>query len=115
MNIPNYEGKTPLQKAEEGGQTEIAALLRASEIACLIDVRSMPASRRYPQFDKHELERNLTRAGIAYRFLGDRLSELVEHHVGNKNREQNCRYHKEVRPEDAELIFSLHYFALLSN
>ncbi len=29
VNTPNYEGKTPLQKAEEGGQAEIADLLRA--------------------------------------------------------------------------------------
>jgi uncharacterized protein (DUF488 family) len=32
--------------------TEFVALLQANEVACLIDVRSMPASRRYPQFNR---------------------------------------------------------------
>ncbi len=49
------------------------SLLEANDVACLIDVRSMPASRRYPQFDRPEMERGLREAGIGYRFLGDRL------------------------------------------
>ena len=53
--------------------TEFVALLQANEVACLIDVRSMPASRRYPQFNRAEMERGLKDASIAYRFLGDRL------------------------------------------
>lgn len=48
-------------------------LLRANEVGCLIDVRSMPASRRYPQFNRSEMERGLKDAGIGYRYLGDRL------------------------------------------
>ncbi len=52
---------------------EFVSLLQANGIACLIDVRSMPASRRYPQFNCAEMERGLTDAGIAYRYLGDRL------------------------------------------
>ena len=49
------------------------ALLRANEIACLVDVRSMPASRRNPQFNRPEMERCLEDAGIRYCYLGDRL------------------------------------------
>lgn len=53
--------------------TELLALLQANEVACLVDVRSMPASRRYPQFNRNAVERALGDAGIGYRFLGDRL------------------------------------------
>lgn len=49
------------------------SLLRANGVACLVDVRSMPASRRNPQFNRPEMERGLTDAGIRYRYLGDRL------------------------------------------
>lgn len=52
---------------------EFISLLRASDVARLIDVRSMPVSRRYPQFNKPEMARGLKDVGIAYRFLGDRL------------------------------------------
>ena len=48
-------------------------LLKANETAVLVDVRSMPASRRYPQFNRAALEQGLREAGIGYRFLGDRL------------------------------------------
>lgn len=52
---------------------DFLALLQANEVACLVDVRSMPASRRYPQFNRTAFERALAEAGIGYRFLGDRL------------------------------------------
>ena len=41
-------------------------LLRPSEIANLVDVRSYPGSRRYPQFNKVELSRVLPKSGIDY-------------------------------------------------
>lgn len=43
------------------------ALLRAHGVARLVDVRSMPRSRRHPHFDSAPLAAALTRAGIAYR------------------------------------------------
>jgi hypothetical protein len=48
-------------------------LLEANEVACILDVRSIPASRRYPHFNRTAFERSLKDAGIGYRFLGDRL------------------------------------------
>ena len=48
-------------------------LLEANQVACILDVRSMPASRRYPQFNRGAFEHGLKEAGIGYRFLGDRL------------------------------------------
>ena len=41
-------------------------LLKAFEIAVLVDVRSFPGSRRYPQFNKEQLSQSLARAGIDY-------------------------------------------------
>ena len=45
-------------------------LLSISEIANLVDVRSYPGSRRYPQFNKVELSRVLPRSGIDYYHFG---------------------------------------------
>ena len=43
-------------------------LLGANTIATLIDVRSYPSSRRWPQFNQADLEASLEDAGIAYRW-----------------------------------------------
>lgn len=45
---------------------EFTALLSASEIACVVDVRSQPGSRAYPHFDSEALAVSLPAAGIAY-------------------------------------------------
>jgi uncharacterized protein (DUF488 family) len=52
-------------------------LLSAHQIELLIDVRSYPSSRRWPQFNQIELKRSLEGAGVAYRWakaLGGRRS-----------------------------------------
>jgi uncharacterized protein (DUF488 family) len=52
-------------------------LLSAYQIALLIDVRSYPSSRRWPQFNQAELQRSLEGVGIAYgwtKTLGGRRS-----------------------------------------
>lgn len=41
-------------------------LLRAQQIATLVDIRTIPKSRRHPQFDGARLEETLTEAGITY-------------------------------------------------
>lgn len=41
-------------------------LLRGFEIEALVDVRSFPGSRRYPQFNKENLRSSLPAAGIEY-------------------------------------------------
>jgi uncharacterized protein (DUF488 family) len=41
-------------------------LLTAGGVKLLVDVRSMPCSRRFPQFGKERLTRSLADAGIAY-------------------------------------------------
>ncbi len=49
------------------------ALLRAHGVAAVADVRSVPFSRRHPQFSQRALADSLHAAGIGYRFLGDGL------------------------------------------
>jgi len=45
---------------------EFIAMLKSFEIEILADIRSFPGSRRYPHFNKENLERSLTLAGIKY-------------------------------------------------
>lgn len=49
------------------------ALLRRHGIGLLADVRSAPASRFAPQFNRAALEQSLLAAGIGYRWLGQAL------------------------------------------
>lgn len=52
---------------------EFIALLTASGIECLVDVRAYPASRRNPQFVREALERSAAQAGIRYAWEGKAL------------------------------------------
>ena len=53
-------------------------LLRLHRIDALADVRSAPASRFHPQFNKKPLAQSLKQAGIAYVFLGRELGARSE-------------------------------------
>lgn len=44
----------------------LVELLRDSEISALVDVRTIPRSRRHPQFNRETLPAGLAPAGIAY-------------------------------------------------
>jgi hypothetical protein len=48
-------------------------LLRGQRVTAVADVRSVPASQRYPQFNRPDLEWRLKQERIAYLFLGDTL------------------------------------------
>lgn len=45
---------------------EFISLLQANQIRSLADVRSLPGSRRYPQFNKEALADSLSKVGIRY-------------------------------------------------
>lgn len=45
------------------------ALLHEAGVTTVVDVRSVPFSRRHPQFRRSDLERTLDAAGIGYRWL----------------------------------------------
>jgi uncharacterized protein (DUF488 family) len=49
------------------------ALLAQRGVQSLCDVRSRPASFRFPQFNREPLEAGLSLAGIRYEFLGEAL------------------------------------------
>jgi uncharacterized protein (DUF488 family) len=49
------------------------ALLKAGGVTLLVDVRSLPWSRRFPQFGRERLAKSLDAAGIAYRWEGEAL------------------------------------------
>ena len=50
---------------------EFKSILLAHRIGCLVDVRSFPGSRRYPQFNKSELKPELEAAGILYSHVSE--------------------------------------------
>jgi uncharacterized protein (DUF488 family) len=52
---------------------EFLSLLDKHPVDAVADVRSSPWSRYNPQFNRENLEHELTAAGIAYVFLGDTL------------------------------------------
>lgn len=54
-------------------QAVFTALLRQHGVSLLADVRSVPASRHVPAYSRPSLQQWLAAAGIAYRWLGDRL------------------------------------------
>ncbi len=48
---------------------EFIAILKAQSIDLVVDVRSLPGSRRYPQFNQERLEASLKETGIDYLHL----------------------------------------------
>jgi uncharacterized protein (DUF488 family) len=49
------------------------AMLREAGVEAIADVRSTPASRRFPWFSAKPLAERLVREGVAYEFFGDAL------------------------------------------
>ncbi len=48
---------------------EFISILQAYDIQMLIDVRSLPGSKKFPQFNKENLEISLPEEGISYKHL----------------------------------------------
>lgn len=48
---------------------EFVGLLHGSEVTLIVDVRKLPGSTRYPQFDQDSLAASLERVGIGYRHV----------------------------------------------
>jgi len=55
---------------------DLIALLRAQGVAQLVDVRTIPRSRRNPQFHREALAETLPTAGIAYVHMS-RLGAMI--------------------------------------
>lgn len=52
---------------------QLIAQLQSQGVNAVADVRSIPFSRRLPQFNRPELEAELPRQGLTYVFLGEEL------------------------------------------
>lgn len=62
---------------------EFVQILKAHEVQVLVDVRTYPGSRRYPQFNREALSESLAKAGIEYRHeprLGGRRAARKDSH-----------------------------------
>jgi uncharacterized protein (DUF488 family) len=53
--------------------SRFVALLRSYGVRTVVDVRSAPHSAHVPQFNKHDLERELSSSGFTYLYAGGRL------------------------------------------
>jgi uncharacterized protein (DUF488 family) len=61
---------------------EFAQILVAHGVQVLVDVRSFPGSRRYPQFNRATLAESLKQVGIEYKHeprLGGRRTSYADH------------------------------------
>ena len=62
---------------------EFVQILKAHGVEVLVDVRTFPGSRRYPQFNRAELSESLATAAIEYRHeprLGGRRTPRADSH-----------------------------------
>src|SRR5512139_2744436 len=62
---------------------EFGRLLASHNIETLVDVRSFPGSRRYPQFNKSSLQEHLASIGVRYIHapkLGGRRKPIAQSH-----------------------------------
>jgi uncharacterized protein (DUF488 family) len=65
---------------------EFVSLLQANHIKLLVDVRSLPGSKRYPQFNKETLANSLGKVGIRY----EHFSELGGRRKATPNSKNNA-------------------------
>ncbi len=76
-------------------------LLNANEIKALVDVRTTPASRFQPQFNKENLEFFLPKYAIQYIFAGKFL--------GGRPSEPGCYKSRILPPEGADYLHEVDY------
>jgi len=72
------------------------SILERSSVRLVVDIRSNPASTRFPRFERHALSKTLEEHGLAYRWFrslgGIQTATLGEkQHTALKN-EADCRY-----------------------
>jgi uncharacterized protein (DUF488 family) len=75
---------------------EFIDLLRAARIGMVVDVRRLPGSRTYPQFDSENLARSLAEAQIGYDLivpLGGRRSKVEDAPAETNGAWRNRSFH----------------------
>lgn len=92
---------------------ELVAALRAHEVERLVDIRSFPMSRKWPQFNRDNLERELPNNGIEYvwmKALGGRRKKIRQDSPNTALRSDSFRNYAdymltpEFRAAVAELV-----------
>jgi len=63
----------------------LLAMLREAGVKRLVDVRAIPRSRRWPQYNGEPLGRSLAEAGIGYLWRGEALGGLRKPSPGSPN------------------------------
>ena len=76
-------------------------LLEANGVMTLVDVRSAPASRYNPHFNKSNLERELPHREIQYVFAGK--------YLGGRPSDPTCYKSKTLPPEGADYLHEVDY------
>ena len=82
-------------------------LLKSGGVEAVVDVRSTPYSRRFPQFGRERLAQSLSAAGILYRYEGAALAAcLRETKAASLRRRQASPNYDEIagRPEFKEAL-----------
>ena len=82
---------------------EFVQILLAQGIEVLVDVRTFPGSRRYPQFNKEALAESLKEAGIEYKHeprLGGRRKPRPDSHNSAWRNEQFRGYADHMETEE---------------
>ena len=65
--------------------SELLTMLRAARVARLVDVRAIPKSRRWPQYNGEALKRSLAAEEIEYAWRGDALGGFRKPVPGSPN------------------------------
>lgn len=76
-------------------------LLEQSSVMTLVDVRSAPASRYNPQFNKNSLEHELSLRGIEYVFAGK--------YLGGRPTDPSCYKHRVLPAEGVDYLHEVDY------
>lgn len=64
---------------------EFYRLLKEHAIQILVDVRSLPGSKRSPQFNRENLQKSLEEKGIKYVWLGEQLGGYRKKGLGEES------------------------------
>ncbi len=71
---------------------EFTAMLQSFEIKMLADIRGLPGSRRFPQFDKENLEISLRENGIRYTHIKNLAGRRKAHKNSKNTRWRNASF-----------------------
>lgn len=70
-------------------EIEFLNMLKSLEIKILVDIRRLPGSRKFPQFDKENLKKSLEENGIQYMHMTDLGGRRKAKKDSNNNRWHN--------------------------